>query len=104
MSNSKQRKQAQREREKAFDIKRVEVPLSKTEREMLLAGCEFRGGYTATEYIATLIRRDFERIQETKETLGNCQHCNRPLPQGCKRQHKGHKDCFHTLEARKLSL
>jgi hypothetical protein len=104
MGNSKQRKQAQREREKAFDIRRVEVPLSKTEREMLVEGSEFRGGYTATEYIATLIRRDYERIQETKKTLGDCQYCNRLLPQGCQRQHKGHKDCFHTIEAQKLSL
>jgi len=104
MVSSKQRKQSQREREKAFDIKRAEVPLSKTEREMLAEGCEFRGRYTATEYIATLIRRDFERIQETKKTLGDCQFCNRSLPQGCKRQHKGHKDCFHTIEARKFSL
>jgi hypothetical protein len=104
MSTSAKRKQAQREREKTFEIKRVEVPLSATERKMLAEGCEFRGGYTASEYIATLIRRDYERIQETKKTLGDCQYCNDPLPQGCQRKHKGHKDCFHTIEARKLSL
>ena len=102
MTSAAQRKQAQREREKSFDIKRIEVPLSATERAMLAEGCEFRGGYDANEYIATLIRRDHTRIQEIKAELGSCEFCQSPLPTGCNKIHKGRAECFHTHKARQI--
>lgn len=104
MTSAAQRKQAQRERERSFDIKRVEVPLSATERAMLAEGCEFRGGYDASEYIATLIRRDHARIQKIKAELGSCEFCQSPLPTGCNKKFKGRTECFHTHQARQTLL
>lgn len=102
MTTAAQRKQAQRERERQLKIKRVEVPLSKNEQNMLAEGCEFRGGYSASEYIATLIRRDHALIHEIKAELGSCDFCQSPLPAGCNKKFKGRAECFFTHKARQI--
>lgn len=108
MATAKERKQKSRERQKAMDIKVVEVKLSATERETLLHLCEVRGGitgaYEMSEYISTLIRRDKERLAAQLAELGHCDFCDRPKPEGCGGKWKGLRDCYHTVERKKISL
>ncbi|MDM5088506.1 hypothetical protein OB947_06170 [Aeromonas bestiarum] len=58
-------KQAERQRQAAMGIKRVEVTLSERELQQLDHLCIAQAGdgepYSADEYISTLIRRDWER-------------------------------------------
>ncbi|EQB2599488.1 hypothetical protein ACYHQE_003130 [Aeromonas salmonicida] len=66
--DAKTRKQAQRYRDAALGIQRVEVRLSIREREQLETLRRARAGsgepYSADEYISTLLRRDWERWQQ----------------------------------------
>ncbi|MFQ2392367.1 hypothetical protein [Aeromonas dhakensis] len=66
--DAKTRKEAQRKRQAALGIKRVEVALSTREREQLETLRRARAGsgepYSADEYFSTLLRRDWERWQE----------------------------------------
>lgn len=103
-----QRKRAQREREAKLAIKVVEVKLSQTLREALDRNRVLRGGvrgaYDADEYIATLLRRDTERLNKQLATLGHCAHCGEQLPDGCGGVFKGQSECFHNLDYRQLEL
>lgn len=105
---AKQRKKAQRAREAGFDIKVVEVKLSKTERAILENSCKVRGGirgeYDANEYIQTLIRRDAEQLEKQLSQLGSCDKCNKSLPNGCGGLNKGDSECWHTVKALELTL
>lgn len=63
-----ERKRKSRARRAKFNIKRVEVSLSESERETLAMLCQFRAGegkepYSVDEYLSTLIRRDKERLE-----------------------------------------
>lgn len=63
------RKRKSRERLAKFNVKRVEVGLSESERETLSMLCQVRAGegkepYSVDEYISTLIRRDKERLEQ----------------------------------------
>ncbi len=103
-----ERKKAQRDRLAKFEIKVVEVKLSKRERETLAQNCKVRGGvrgaYDADEYIATLIRRDAERLEQQLAELGCCGKCGSPLPGGCDGLFKGDGECWHTDKAKSLML
>lgn len=64
-----ERKRKSRERLAKFNVKRVEVGLSESERETLAMLCQVRAGegkepYSVDEYISTLIRRDKERLEQ----------------------------------------
>lgn len=64
-----ERKRKSRARRAKFNIKRVEVSLSESERETLAMLCQVRAGegkepYSVDEYISTLIRRDKERLEQ----------------------------------------
>ncbi|MBZ6064682.1 hypothetical protein LA374_00420 [Aeromonas schubertii] len=104
------RKAAQRQRQAALGIQRVEVKLSARERETLAALCRLRAPsgdpYTADEYISTLIRRDMERYQAQLQALAGqtCQHCNNPLPQGCGGAFDGEHACWRTRGNKTLTL
>lgn len=83
------KKAAQRERDAEAGIVEVEVRLGPLEAAMLREGQEVRGGlsgpYTRAEYIATLIRRDNELLQQQRGSLAGrlCENCRKLLPRGC---------------------
>lgn len=104
------RKEQQRERERELGILPVEVKLGPREREQLANGCKVRGGvrgaYEAAEYVATLIRRDAERLEAQLGDLAatSCGQCGKALPQGCGGVWRGENACWHTHGARDLEL
>ncbi|MGU5528445.1 hypothetical protein [Aeromonas caviae] len=110
MKEAKERKQAQRMRQAAMGIKRVEVALSTRERDQLETLRRARAGsgepYSADEYISTLIRRDWERWLEQEAELKQqtCQHCNCALPKGCGGAFKGQTECWHTAGDKTITL
>lgn len=103
-----ERKKAQRQRLAKFEIKVIEVKLSKQERADLTRNCAIRGGvrgpYDMDEYITTLIRRDSERLAQQLAQLGCCGKCGDKLPGGCQGIFNGEQDCWHTAQARELML
>lgn len=103
-----QRKRQQRERDKAMGIKTLQLPLSENERVMLQYNCRIRGGidgpYDATEYIATLIRRDGARLKRDLSQLGKCANCDKPLPEGCAAKRRNEQDCWHHGTKRQLLI
>lgn len=102
------RQQAKRakdaEKNSELGIKEYRVPLSKVEAATLDELREFRGGYDVGEYIATLIRRDKERMKEERKQLGTCDYCCEALPKGCGKKFKGLGQCFYTQDEKKLRL
>ena len=110
MKDAKARKEAQRQRQAAMGIKRVEVALSAREREQLNHLCIARAGtgapYSADEYISTLIRCDWERWLEQQAELNTqiCPNCECALPAGCGGAFKGQPECWHTQGDKTLAL
>ena len=108
MADAKARKQKERDRKAALGIKRIEVQLSEKERERLDELCHFRAGvgepYTADEFISLLIHRNWEQLQSQLEELGTCKKCGSTLPEGCGGLFKGDSACWHTKDAKALSL
>ncbi|WP_314924533.1 hypothetical protein [Aeromonas piscicola] len=110
MNPATKRKQDQRKRRAALGIKRVEVALSKPERQQLGHLCIARAGagepYSADEYISTLIRRDWEKYLEQLRVLAGqtCQHCLRPLPGGCGGAFDGEHACWRTQGNKTMAL
>lgn len=110
MNDATKRKEAQRKRDKALGIKRVEVRLSIREREQLDTLRAARAGadepYSADEYISTLIRRDWERWLEQEAELKKqtCKHCDCALPKGCGGTFTGQQECWHTKGDKTLAL
>ncbi|MDM5066008.1 hypothetical protein OB952_01230 [Aeromonas salmonicida] len=108
--DAKTRKQAQRSRDAALGIQRVEVRLSIREREQLETLRSARAGsgepYSADEYISTLLRRDWERWQRQQAELAKqtCPHCECSLPAGCGGAFKGQPECWHTQGDKTLAL
>ncbi|MHA6236834.1 hypothetical protein [Pseudomonas fluorescens group sp. PF-69] len=94
------RKEAQRLRDKALGIERKELALSNRELDMVRFGCLVRGGlaepYGLNEYLSTLIRRDYARLQEQLQDVQGqaCGQCHKPLPQGCGGDHPGYATCW----------
>lgn len=103
-----ERKRRSRARLAALDIKVLEIPLSARERAQMDEARTVRGGdagpYELTEYIATLIRRDHERLAQQLADLGDCAHCKQALPAGCGGTFKGQGECWHTAGAADLLL
>ena len=110
MKDAKARKEAQRQRQAAMGIKRVEVALSAREREQLNHLCIARAGtgapYSADEYISTLIRRDWERWLEQEAELNaqRCPNCECALPEGCSGTFKGQAECWLTAGEKAIAL
>ena len=106
--DAKARKQKERDRKAALGIKRIEVQLSEKERERLDELCRVRAGvgdpYTADEFISLLIHRNWEQLQHQLSELGTCKKCGSALPEGCGGLFKGDTECWHTREAKVLSL
>ncbi|QYH27413.1 hypothetical protein [Aeromonas salmonicida] len=108
--DAKTRKQAQRSRDAALGIQRVEVRLSIREREKLeTLRCARAGSgepYSADEYISTLLRRDWEWwvSQEDNLKMQVCKHCNCQLPTGCNGAFKGETTCWQTAGDKTLAL
>ena len=108
--DAKTRKQAQRERQSALGIHRVEVRMSERERRQLNHLRIVRAGsgepYSSDEYISTLIRRDWERWVSQVDNLKMqvCKHCNHPLPVGCNGAFKGERACWKTAGDKTLAL
>lgn len=108
--DAKTRKQAQRSRDAALGIQRVEVRLSIREREQLeTLRCARAGSgepYSADEYISTLLRRDWEHWQQQQAELAvqTCPNCDCALPEGCGGTFKGEAACWHTRGDKTLAL
>lgn len=106
--DAKTRKQKERDRKAALGIKRIEVQLSEKERERLDELCRVRAGvgepYTADEFISLLIHRNWEQLQSQLAELGTCKKCGSTLPEGCSGLFKGDSACWHTKDAKALSL
>jgi hypothetical protein len=89
VSAEAQRKREQRARDEAAGIVEIDIRLGPVEQAMLREGQEVRGGlsgpYSRNEYIATLIRRDHELLQQQRKALEGriCENCRKPLPRGC---------------------
>lgn len=89
VSAEAQRKREQRARDEAAGIVEIDIRLGPVELAMLREGQEVRGGlsgpYSRNEYIATLIRRDNELLQQQRKALEGriCENCRKPLPRGC---------------------
>ena len=62
-----ERKEAQRLRDSAMGIERIEVRFSARTLSMVRFGCQVRGGlqdpYGLNEYLDTLVRQDYERLR-----------------------------------------
>ena len=83
------RQAAHRAKLEALGIKEVTLLLGPVEVERLEAARRERGGvdgpYSVREYLATLLRRDAERLEVQREQLEGrfCDNCQKPLPRGC---------------------
>ena len=83
------RKAEQRARDAEAGVGELRVRLGPGVLSKLDEAQQIRGGrggaYTATEYIATLILRDHELLQQQRESITGkiCEHCRKPLPAGC---------------------
>lgn len=105
---AKRRQQAKRQRDAEkksnIGIREYRIQLSNSEAAALDELRTFRGGYDVNEYLATLIRRDKERMEKEKTELGKCDFCGNALPSGCAKKFKGHGQCFFTRDEKKLRL
>lgn len=106
-----QRKQAQRQREKALDITEVRVKLAATERATLDELCSVRAGdsepYSRDEYVKLLIQMDKQRLNEQLTQLadaGPCARCGDSLPGGCNGLFSGESVCWHYPSNPRLRL
>ncbi len=102
----RKRRQRQSEAEKyaALDIKTVSVQLSSNERQWLDEIRQYHGGYDVNECIATLIRRAYQTMQETKAKVEPCQLCGETWPNTCDKKFKGRGECFLAHKKRDLAL
>ncbi|MGL5215876.1 MAG: hypothetical protein ACRC8R_12170 [Aeromonas hydrophila] len=104
------RKAAQRERDKASGVKRVELRLkpeaaAKLEELMVVRGGTL-GPYEIQEYLETLIELDWEKLELQKAQLEAvpCKKCGKPLPEGCGGFFKWDIECMQTREEKQLLL
>lgn len=110
------RKEAQRERERKMGIERTELQLSAAERALLDEARALRGGYSVTEYLATLVRNDHRQalVELAKIKAEQCARCGVELPGGCLAgsdredkglgQQQGEAGCWRTYNAFRLHL
>ncbi|WP_025740922.1 hypothetical protein [Salinivibrio socompensis] len=97
---AKKRKAAERERARLSGIKEVRIKMDETERDQLDELCRVRAGnrepYDQSEFVALLIKRDFQRLQSELEALSAkpCAKCGEALPSGCDGLFEGDSRCF----------
>jgi hypothetical protein len=83
------RQERHRQKLEAMGVKAVEIQLGPLERQQLDEARKARGGldgaYSVAEYLATLIRRDHDLLQQQLGQLDGriCEACRKPLPRGC---------------------
>ena len=102
-----ERQSEKRARDKALGIEVVRVEMSKSQRDQLTELCKVRGGldpYDANEFINTLIRRNYELLEKQLANIGDCKHCGKALPEGCKGYRLGDSRCWINTESKKLQL
>lgn len=111
-----QRKEAERLRDLEMGIERKELKLSATERALLDEARALRGGYSVTEYLATLVRKDHALVvaELDKIKAERCERCGVELPGGCLSgsdreskglgQLQGEAGCWRTYNALRLHL
>lgn len=91
-----------------FGQHRLEIVLPDRVYAMLLEGCQRRNPgrepYAPSEYVELLILCDGERLERQESALGNCNHCNLPLPVGCGSAFIGESECWFTRRSRSLNL
>lgn len=104
-----ERKAAQRARQAATGVQKIELALDSQELEMLAHNCAARrpgrGPYELNEYIALLIRKDAAELAQQIEALAQqqCEKCKEQLPvQSCPCQ--GEAACWATSGWHKLKL
>lgn len=103
------RKRLSRARQKSqFGQHRLEIVLSDRGYAMLLEGCKRRNPgrepYAPSEYVELLLFCDGERLVRQDAVLGNCNHCNLPLPAGCNTAFIGESACWFHRQSRSLNL
>ncbi|WP_145491665.1 hypothetical protein [Yersinia rohdei] len=103
------RKRLSRARAKSqFGQHRLEIVLSDRGFQMLLEGCQRRNPgrkpYIPSEYVELLLFCDGERLERQEAALGNCNHCNLPLPAGCNTAFIGESACWFYRQSRSLNL
>lgn len=96
-----QRKQDQRERDKALGSVDVRLTLTDKMGERLDKICEARE-FDRAELIQALIYQDSLLVDELTKDFGLCEFCSKPLPVGCGGQWKGAGACFKTVKQREL--
>ncbi|WP_145490733.1 hypothetical protein [Yersinia rohdei] len=91
-----------------FGQHRLEIVLPDRVYAMLLEGCQRRNPgrepYSPSEYVELLILCDGERLERQESALGNCNHCNLPLPAGCNTAFIGESACWFHRQSRSLNL
>ncbi|EOA2949959.1 hypothetical protein ACULTK_004415 [Yersinia enterocolitica] len=103
------RKRLSRARQKSqFGQHRLEIVLSARVYTMLLECCKRRNPgrkpYIPSEYVELLLFCDGERLARQEAALGNCNHCNLPLPAGCNTAFIGESACWFYRQSRSLNL
>lgn len=104
------RQERYRQKLEALGIKPVEVLLGPAERELLEEARKARGGlsgpYSVAEYVATLLRRDFELLEQQRGQLEGriCENCRKPLPRGCGGTWASEMPCLLAQADRALQL
>lgn len=104
------RQQKHREKLEALGVKVVEVELGPEEVALLNRARQVRGGlegpYSVKEYLATLLRRDAELLQQEEGRLSGriCANCRKPLPRGCGGVWSGELECLRAQADRALQL
>jgi hypothetical protein len=104
----KERKAAQRAKDAAAGIHRLELVLTGQEYDALISGCARRNPgrspYQGREYIALLLLTDKARLERQENSLGRCKRCGEKLPAGCRSLHKGEAACWFTRDCLQMNL
>lgn len=104
------RQERHRQKLEEMGVKAVEVQLGPIQRLMLEAARKERGGldgpYSVAEYVATLLRRDFDLLEQQRGQLDGriCENCLKPLPRGCGGVWSGEQACLRAQADKALLL
>lgn len=99
--SSAERKQDQRNKEKANGEVKVSFTLTAKQAERLDFICASRE-FSRAEIIPLLIYQDSLMVDELTKDLGLCGRCGKSLPVGCGEEFKGLTGCFKTFDHREL--
>lgn len=104
------RQERHRQKLEEMGVKVVEVQLGPIQRLMLEAARKERGGldgpYSVAEYVATLLRRDFDLLEQQQGRISGriCENCRKPLPRGCGGVFRSEAPCQAAALDRALKL